>query len=149
MQNFTVIVMMIKTLLALLILIPSLGKAVFEDEEIIIKCVPDFYFDMNKDEEIDVPVESRIIQVLLYEPVTTLIEVQHTNGRRWEGTYTLDSFYANYEDEKDNVFVIDFNIEINRLTGKYTLNRYLYVPEDKENFMWVESGYCEKYSKLF
>ena len=138
-----------KTLLALLLLIPSLSWGVFEDEEIIIKCVPDFYFDMNKDEEIDVPEESRIIQVLLFEPNTNLIEVQHTNNKRWEGNYTSDSFFAKYEDNKNYDFVIDFSININRLTGKYILNRYLYIPEDDENFMWVESGYCKKSSKLF
>ena len=140
---------MMKTLLALLLLIPSLSWGEVEDEEIIIKCVPDFYFDMNKDEEIDVPVESRIIQVLLFEPNTNLIEVQHTNNKRWEGNYTSDSFFAKYEDNKNYDFVIDFSIDINRLTGKYILNRYLYIPEDDENFMWVESGYCKKSSKLF
>ena len=138
-----------KTLLTLLLLIPSLSWGEVEDEEIIIKCVPDFYFDMNKDEEIDVPVESRIIQVLLFEPNTNLIEVQHTNNKRWEGNYTSDTFFAKYEDNKNYDFVIDFSIDINRLTGKYILNRYLYIPEDDENFMWVESGYCKKSSKLF
>ena len=140
---------MMKTLLTLLLLIPSLSWGEVEDEEIIIKCVPDFYFDMNKDEEIDVPVESRIIQVLLFEPNTNLIEVQHTNNKRWEGNYTSDTFFAKYEDNKNYDFVIDFVIDINRLTGKYFLNRYLYIPEDDENNMWVESGYCKKSSKLF
>ena len=139
-----------KTLLTLLLLIPSLSWGlVHQDEEIIIKCEPDWYFDVVENKEVEIPVQSRIIQIDLFEPNTNQIEVQYTNSRRWEGNYTSDNFYASYNDEKHRDLVIDFMIKINRLTGEYVLNRYVYIKREDKNYAWVESGSCKKSSKLF
>ena len=139
-----------KTLLALLLLIPSLAWKASADETTIIKCEVDWAYDMKEGKEInDYHLESRIMQVMIFEPMSILIKIQYTNGSWWQGEYTSDTFYATHEDPDYFNLIYNYILDIDRLTGQYNLKTYTHhKPTNTKNGI-NESGTCKKSSALF
>ena len=139
-----------KKLLVLLLLIPSLGWKASADDTTIIKCEVDWAYDMKEDKEIeDYHLESRIMQVMIFEPMSILIKIQYTNGSWWQGEYTSDTFYATHEDPDYFNLIYNYILDIDRLTGQYNLKTYTHhKPTNTKNGI-NESGTCKKSSALF
>ena len=114
-----------KTLLAILLLIPSLTWEALADETTIIKCEVDWAYDMKEGKEInDYHLDSRIMQVMIFEPMSILIKIQYTNDSWWQGTYTSDAFYSSHDDPDYFNLIYNYIVDIDRLTGQYNLKIY-------------------------
>ena len=139
-----------KTLLALLLLIPSLSWEALADETITIKCEVDWAYDFKEGKEIeDYHLESRMMQITIFEPDSILIKIQYTNDSWWHGDYTPDAFYASHDDPEDKNLKYDYLVDIDRLTGQYSLKTYTHhKPTNTKNGI-NESGTCKKSSTLF
>ena len=133
-----------------MLLVPSLSWGSLADEEITIKCEVEWVYDMKKGEEVkDYSLESRFMQIGIYEPMTILIKIQHTNDLWWEGEYSSDTFYASHDDPEDKSIKFDFIVEIDRLTGQYSFYKYTHNKTMNKKYGFHESGICKKSSTLF
>ena len=138
-----------KTLLALLLLIPSINSDSFASEEIIIKCKVEWLYDLMENKVVeDFSLESRAVQIKIYEPNTAEIKVQHTNELWWDGVYSPDLFYASHEDPEDINIKFKFTIKIDRLTGEYNSYKYTDIKATNDKYGFHEFGFCNKSSKM-
>ena len=139
-----------KTLLVLLLLIPSLSWGNLYDDEIILKCEIKWLYDMSESKEVEEhSLDIRTIQILIFEPMTISMKVQYTNEEAWEGKYFSDMFYATYDDKENKKIKKDYIIDIDRLTGEYDLWSYTDFLETNKKYAFHEFGFCKKSSKKF
>ena len=138
-----------KILLALLLLIPNLSWGDLHSYETVISCKGDFGYNHITEQNLENFNEYKY-QILFFEDENGVLIITPRFERGATGTYNESSIYASEEGDTILDTSMNWNMQLNRINGEFTLE-YKWRHEVKNELIawWYETGKCFKSQKAF
>lgn len=138
-----------KTLLAILLLIPSLSRGDLHSYETVISCKADSGFNYITEQKLDNFKEYKY-QILFFEDENGVLINTPRFERGASGKYNDSFIYASEDGPTILDTSMNWDMELNRINGEFTLE-YTWRHEIKNELIawWYETGKCQKSQKAF